>query len=301
MGHPAPFNLKFIGVGNEQWGPEYVERLEPFIKAIRAKYPDIKIIGSSGPNSEGKEFDYLWHEMTRLKADLVDEHFYRPESWFLSQGARYDNYDRKGPKVFAGEYACHGRGKKYNHYNAALLEAAFMTGLERNADVVHMATYAPLFAHVEGWQWRPDMIWYDNNNSVRTASYYVQQLFSENKGTNVVPLTMDKKNVTGAEGQNGLFASAVYDKDRNEYIVKVANTSSEPRELNIKLAGLKKKDVITGVTAQTLSTKDLDSENTLEEPNKIVPSMKKFAMEEKADWTTVIEPNTFSVYHFKKQ
>ena len=301
MGHPAPFNLKFIGVGNEQWGPEYVERLEPFIKAIRAKYPDIKIIGSSGPNSEGKEFDYLWPEMTRLKADLVDEHFYRPESWFLSQGARYDNYDRKGPKVFAGEYACHGRGKKYNHYNAALLEAAFMTGLERNADVVHMATYAPLFAHVEGWQWRPDMIWYDNNNSVRTASYYVQQLFSENKGTNVVPLTMDKKNVTGAEGQNGLFASAVYDKDRNEYIVKVANTSSEPQGLNIKLAGLKKKDVITGVTAQTLSTKDLDSENTLEEPNKIVPSMKKFAMEEKADWTTVIEPNTFSVYHFKKQ
>lgn len=301
MGHPAPFNLKFIGVGNEQWGPEYVERLEPFIKAIRAKYPDIKIIGSSGPNSEGKEFDYLWPEMTRLNADLVDEHFYRPESWFLSQGARYDNYDRKGPKVFAGEYACHGRGKKYNHYNAALLEAAFMTGLERNADVVHMATYAPLFAHVEGWQWRPDMIWYDNNNSVRTASYYVQQLFSENKGTNVVPLTMDKKNVTGAEGQNGLFASAVYDKDRNEYIVKVANTSSEPQELNIKLAGLKKKDVITGVTAQTLSTKDLDSENTLEEPNKIVPSMKKFAMEEKADWTTVIEPNTFSVYHFKKQ
>lgn len=301
MGHPAPFNLKFIGVGNEQWGPEYVERLEPFIKAIRAKYPDIKIIGSSGPNSEGKEFDYLWPEMTRLKADLVDEHFYRPESWFLSQGARYDNYDRKGPKVFAGEYACHGRGKKYNHYNAALLEAAFMTGLERNADVVHMATYAPLFAHVEGWQWRPDMIWYDNNNSVRTASYYVQQLFSENKGTNVVPLTMDKKNVTGAEGQNGLFASAVYDKDRNEYIVKVANTSSEPQELNIKLAGLKKKDVITGVTEQTLSTKDLDSENTLEEPNKIVPSMKKFAMEEKADWTTVIEPNTFSVYHFKKQ
>lgn len=88
-----------------------------------------------------------------------------------------------------------------------------MTGLERNADVVHMATYAPLFAHVEGWQWRPDMIWFDNLNSVRTTSYYVQQLFAQNKGTNVLPLTMNKKNVTGAEGQNGLFASAVYDKD----------------------------------------------------------------------------------------
>ncbi len=182
MGHPEPFNLKVIGIGNEQWDPIYPERLEPFLKAIRKAYPDIKIVGSSGPNSEGKEFDYLWPEMTRLKADLVDEHFYRPESWFLAQGARYDNYDRKGPKVFAGEYACHGRGKKWNHFNAALLEAAFMTGLERNADIVHMATYAPLFAHVEGWQWRPDMIWFDNFSSFPTASYYVQQLYAKNKG-----------------------------------------------------------------------------------------------------------------------
>ena len=179
--------------------------LEPFIKAIRKVHPEIKIVGSSGPNSEGKDFDYLWPEMKRLKADLVDEHFYRPESWFLAQGARYDNYDRKGPKVFAGEYACHGKGKKWNHFNAALLEAAFMTGLERNADIVHMATYAPLFAHVEGWQWRPDMIWFDNLNSVRTVSYYVQQLYAQNKGTNVLPLTMNKKSVTGAEGQNGFL------------------------------------------------------------------------------------------------
>lgn len=203
MGHPAPFNLKFIGIGNEQWGKEYPEHLEPFVKAIRKVYPDIKIVGSSGPDSEGKQFDYLWPEMKRLKADLVDEHFYRPESWFLSQGARYDNYDRKGPKVFAGEYACHGKGKKWNHFHASLLEAAFMTGLERNADIVHMATYAPLFAHVEGWQWRPDMIWFDNLNSVRTVSYYVQQLFATHKGTNVLSLTMDKKPVTGAEGRTG--------------------------------------------------------------------------------------------------
>ena len=109
MGHPEPFNMKFIGIGNEQWGHEYPARLEPFIKAIRAKYPDMQIVGSSGPNSEGEDFEYLWPEMKRLKADLVDEHFYRPESWFLEQGNRYDNYDRKGPKVFAGEYACHGK------------------------------------------------------------------------------------------------------------------------------------------------------------------------------------------------
>ena len=140
MGHPEPFNLKYIGVGNEQWGEEYPERLKPFVTAIRKAYPEIQIIGSSGPDSEGKQFEYLWPEMKNLKVDMVDEHFYRPETWFLSQGNRYDNYDRKGPKVFAGEYACHGDGKKYNHFNAALLEAAFMTGLERNADIVHMAT-----------------------------------------------------------------------------------------------------------------------------------------------------------------
>lgn len=116
-----------------------------------------------------------------------------------------------------------------------------MTGLERNADIVHMATYAPLFAHVEGWQWRPDMIWFDNLNSVRTTSYYVQQLYAQNKGTNVLPLTMNKKNVTGAEGQNGLFASAVFDKDKNELIVKVANTSATIQPITLNFEGLKNK------------------------------------------------------------
>ena len=192
MGHPAPFNLKFIGIGNEQWDAIYPEHLEPFVKAIRAAYPDIKIVGTSGPDSEGKQFDYLWPEMKRLGADLVDEHFYRPYDWFLAQGARYDNYDRKGPKVFAGEYACHAKGRKYNHFYASLLEAAFMTSLERNADIVHMATYAPLFAHVEGWQWRPDLIWYDNLRSMRTASWHVQQLYGQYKGRNALTLTMDR-------------------------------------------------------------------------------------------------------------
>ncbi|MCP3894919.1 MAG: alpha-L-arabinofuranosidase, partial [Bacteroides sp.] len=263
MGHPAPFNLKLIGIGNEQWGAEYPEHLAPFMVAIRKAYPEIKIIGSSGPNSEGDQFEYLWPEMKRLKVDLVDEHFYRPESWFLSQGARYDQYDRKGPKVFAGEYACHGKGKKYNHFNAALLEAAFMTGLERNADIVHMATYAPLFAHVEGWQWRPDMIWFDNMNSVRTTSYYVQQLYAHNKGTHVLPLTMDKKNVTDAEGQNGLFASAVWDKDQREVIVKVINTSNQSQPISLHFAGLKKQEVLSDGRCIKLRSLDLYQENTL--------------------------------------
>lgn len=298
MGHPAPLNLKFIGIGNEQWGKEYPEHLEPFVKAIRKKYPDIKIVGSSGPDSEGEQFDYLWPEMKRLKADLVDEHFYRPEAWFLSQGARYDNYDRKGPKVFAGEYACHGKGKKWNHFHASLLEAAFMTGLERNADVVHMATYAPLFAHVEGWQWRPDMIWFDNLNSVRTVSYYVQQLFATHKGTNVLSLTMNKKPVTGAEGQNGLFASAVCDKNKNEIIVKVANTSDKKQPLSLIFNGLKKKEVLSGARCIKLSSADMDKDNTIENPLAIIPQETSLDV----DGHTLnvdLEPATFAVYILK--
>lgn len=298
MGHPVPFNLKFIGIGNEQWGKEYPEHLEPFVKAIRKAYPDIKIVGSSGPDSEGKQFDYLWPEMKRLKADLVDEHFYRPESWFLSQGARYDNYDRKGPKVFAGEYACHGKGKKWNHFHASLLEAAFMTGLERNADIVHMATYAPLFAHVEGWQWRPDMIWFDNLNSVRTVSYYVQQLFATHKGTNVLSLTMDKKPVTGAEGQNGLFASAVCDKNKKEIIVKVANTSDKVQPLSLKFNGLKKKDVLSGARCIKLSSADMDKDNTIENPMAIVPQETSLNVGGQV-LNVDLEPATFAVYILK--
>ncbi|MEY8687302.1 alpha-L-arabinofuranosidase C-terminal domain-containing protein [Bacteroides sp. AN502(2024)] len=301
MGHPTPFNLQFIGIGNEQWGKEYPERLEPFIKAIRKAHPEIKIVGSSGPNSEGKEFDYLWPEMKRLKVDLVDEHFYRPESWFLSQGARYDNYDRKGPKVFAGEYACHGKGKKWNHFHAALLEAAFMTGLERNADVVHMATYAPLFAHVEGWQWRPDMIWFDNNRSVKTVSYYVQQLFSENKGSHVLPLTMDNKPLMGGEGQNGLFASAVYDENPDEIVVKVANTSDTAQSLDFTFKGLGKKQRITGITVTTLSSSDLDADNTLDDPEKIMPLVDRTDINTTEGWSTEIAPSTFCVFRFSKK
>ncbi|WP_373799428.1 alpha-L-arabinofuranosidase C-terminal domain-containing protein [Bacteroides heparinolyticus] len=299
MGHPAPFNLKFIGIGNEQWGKEYPEHLEPFIAAIRKAYPQMKIVGSSGPDSEGKQFDYLWPEMKRLKADLVDEHFYRPETWFLSQGARYDNYDRKGPKVFAGEYACHGKGKKWNHFHASLLEAAFMTGLERNADIVHMATYAPLFAHVEGWQWRPDMIWYDNLNSVRTASYYVQQLYALYKGTNVLPLTMNKVPVTGGEGQNGLFASAVYDKLKDEIIVKVANTSDKAQPLTLKFDGWKKKEVLSAGRCIKLASADPDMDNTIGKPSAVIPRESDLQVSGQV-LNVNLEPKTFAVYILKK-
>lgn len=268
MGHPAPFNLKFLAVGNEQWDDLYYERLRPFVKAIKAKYPNIKLIGTSGPDSEGEMFEKGWKAMKELKADLVDEHFYRDEHWFLSHGLRYEGYDRKGPKVFAGEYACHGKGKKWNHFETSLYEAAFMTDLERNADVVDMATYAPLFAHVDGWQWRPDMIWYDNTRMFKSVSYYVQQMYACNKGTNVLPLTMNGKSVAGQEGQDGLFASAVVDKKKGEIIVKVANTSDKAQDVTLNLNGLKGS---RSATATTLQSDNMDAENTLDDPNLIRP------------------------------
>ena len=299
MGHPAPFNLKFLAVGNEQWDTLYYERLRPFVKAIKAKYPNIKLIGTSGPDSEGKMFDKGWKAMKELKADLVDEHFYRDEHWFLSHGLRYEGYDRKGPKVFAGEYACHGKGKKWNHFETSLYEAAFMTDLERNADVVDMATYAPLFAHVDGWQWRPDMIWYDNTRMFKTVSYYVQQMYACNKGTNVLPLTMKGKAVAGQEGQDGLFASAVVDKQKGEVIVKVANTSDKTQEVTLNLNGLKGS---RSASLTTLQCDNMDAENTLDNPNKIRPVETTATCESKKNATVLsdkLPAKSFRMYKIK--
>lgn len=267
MGHPAPFNMKYIGVGNEQWGDEYVQRLAPFVKAIRTKYPEIKIVGSSGPSADGKDFDYLWPEMKKLKVDLVDEHYYKDPEWFLKSASRYDNYDRKGPAVFAGEYACHVPSRA-NNFQSALYEAAFMTGLERNADIVHMCTYAPLLAHVDAWQWRPDMIWFDNLTSMKTPNYYIQQMYAQNKGTNTATLT---RNNLPVSGQDGIYASAVYDKDENCYIIKVANTSPDSKDINVTLTELKKNAVISLGDCVELKSSSLDDVNTLAQPANITP------------------------------
>ncbi len=364
MGHPAPFNLKQIGIGNEQWGPMYPERLQKFMEQIHAKYPKIKICGSSGPSADGKDFDYGWEQMRKLGVDMVDEHYYKSPEWFRSNASRYDKYDRKGPKVFAGEYAAHAendpnsweaalseaafmtglernadvvyqatyaplfahvegwqwrpdliwfdnlssvrsanyyvqqlygekewfrsnasRYDKYdrkgpkvfageyaahaendpNSWEAALSEAAFMTGLERNADVVYQATYAPLFAHVEGWQWRPDLIWFDNLSSVRSANYYVQQLYGENKGTNVLKLTENGKAVAG---ENGLYATACFDKATKSYIVKIANTSNEAKEINVTFNGIKK---LNPGKVTVLHADDIQAENKIDNKNVVVP------------------------------
>ena len=273
MGHPESFDLKYIGIGNEQWGKDYPEKLQVFVKAIREKYPEINIIGSSGPYKDGELFDELWTAMRTLEVDLVDEHYYADEDFFINNADRYDSYPREGVKVFAGEYACHGKdNRKWNHFNAALLEAAFMTGLERNADVVLMASYAPLLAHVEGWQWRPDLVWFDNLDVVRTCSYYVQQLYACNKGTHVLPLTMNGRPVAGKDGQNGLYASVVKDINKNEYIVKVANLSCRAQEISVSFNNLPRKQKLESeVTCTSIHSDNSTGENTLQSPELIVP------------------------------
>ena len=292
MGHPASFNLKMMAVGNEQWGSLYPERLEPFIKAIRSKYPTFKIIGTAGPSPDGKDFDFGWSEMKRLKTDLVDEHYYKDPQWFLSNAKRYDNYDRKGPKVFAGEYACHPKNRK-NNFESALCESAFMTGFERNADVVHMCTYAPLFAHVDGWQWKPDLIWFDNLRSVRSANYYVQQLYGHNVGTNVLTTVENK---LALAGQDGIYASSALDKTKNEIILKIANTSDVAKKISYSFNGLKAAERIG--TQTILKSENPDQENTLDNPNAVVPTTKDI----KVSGNTLeveLAPKSFNLYTIK--
>ena len=301
MGHPAPFNLHYLGVGNEQWdykdNPAFTSRLKKFLDVLKKKHPEIKYIGTTGPDSEGWKFDLLQPKMKELKADLYDEHFYRNEAWFMDKvnRHRYDSYDRKGPKIFAGEYACHGKGKKWNHFNASLMEAAFMTGFERNADIVHMATYAPLFAHVKGWQWRPDMIWYDNLRMFKSCSYYVQQLYCHYKGTNVLPLKMNGRNVCGDEDQNGLFASAVVDKGNGQVYIKIANVGDNAQPVRLSLKGLKK---ATGAKVITLTSSDPVAENTLDQPEKITPKESTATLNGNILEASVA-PKSFNVYVIK--
>ncbi|MEV7079852.1 alpha-L-arabinofuranosidase C-terminal domain-containing protein [Streptomyces sp. NPDC093516] len=212
MGHPEPFHLTHIGVGNEENLPrEFFARFEKFRAAIKAKYPDITVISNSGPDDAGTTFDTAWQLNREGAVDMVDEHYYNSPDWFLQNNDRYDSYDRNGPKVFLGEYASQG-----NAWRNALAEAAFMTGLERNADVVKLASYAPLLANEDYVQWRPDMIWFNNRASWNSANYEVQKLFMTNVGDRVVPSTATTTPdvsgpITGAVGLSTWATSAAYD------------------------------------------------------------------------------------------
>jgi alpha-L-arabinofuranosidase len=296
MGHPQSFNMKMMGVGNENWGPQYAERLKIFTKAIKEKYPNIKLINSSGTDPNGERFDYLNTELRKMNADVIDEHYYRRPEWFLQNASRYDNYDRKGPKIFAGEYAAQSDKtvsvNNKNNWQTAIAEAAFMTGMERNADVVRMASYAPLFAHVDGWQWKPDMIWIDNMQTVGTPNYYVQQLFSLNKGTHVVPLMENGKALAG---QDSLFASSVVDKNTNELIVKLVNVSGKIQNREIQIEGIKK---LNENASLIVLADDLQEVNSISEPTNVKPVEQKLKLKGKKI-SLPLAPYSFTIVRVK--
>lgn len=298
MGHPAPFNLKLLGIGNENWGPQYIERLKIFTKAIREKYPAVKLVNSAGTDPSGTRYEYLNKELRNMNADIIDEHYYRRPEWFLQNARRYDTFPRTGSKIFGGEYAAQSDKtvsvNNKNNWQTALAEAAFMTGLERNADVVVMASYAPLFAHVDGWQWTPDLIWVDNLKSYGTPNYHVQKLFSLYKGTDVVPVLAGGNSIAG---EDSLYASAVIDKTANELIIKLVNVSGQSKTREISVEGVKKLDQKAILTV--LKSEELNSVNTIEAPSAVSPIEQKIELKGKKI-SLVLDPYSFSVIRLKK-
>ncbi len=298
LGHPAPFQLKMMGVGNEQWGPQYIERYRIFTAAIKAKYPAIKLVNSVGPDPDGDKFDFLNDTLRKMHADFLDEHYYRSPEWFLQNASRYDRYDRNGPKIFAGEYAAQSVATvsplNKNNWKCALSEAAFMTGLERNADVVNMASYAPLFAHTAGWQWTPDLIWFDNLRSYGTPDYYVQKLFSNNKGTSELSILENNQVLAG---KDSLYAAACLDAGTHEIIIKLVNTSGKSRPEQIWLNGGKKLAPTGRLTL--LQTDDLNRVNSLEDAMALSPQEKELEINGR-QLTLTLAPYSFTVLKLKQ-
>lgn len=297
LGHAAPFHLKLLGVGNENWGPQYLERLKIFTKAIKAKYPDIRLVNSSGTDPNGDRFDYLNTELRSMNADIIDEHYYRKPEWFFSNARRYDKYPRNGSKIFGGEYAAQSDHTvsvdNKNSWLTALSEAAFMTGLERNADVVSMASYAPLFAHVDGWQWTPDLIWVNNLQSYGTPDYYVQKMYSLNKGTKVVPVTLNNDVVAG---QDSLYAAACIDTKTNDLIIKLVNASGKEQTNTVNLEGVKK--LAAEGSLMVLKGDDLYSVNSFDAPQHVAPKESTMVIKgKKINFTAA--PYSFSVLRIK--
>ncbi|HWD20450.1 MAG TPA: alpha-L-arabinofuranosidase C-terminal domain-containing protein [Verrucomicrobiae bacterium] len=282
LGHPEPFHMTMMGVGNEQWGPQYIDRYVRFAKALKEKHPEIMLVSDAGPSPNDSRFQYLWPKLTELHADIVDQHCYDHPEWFFNNTHRYDAYDRNGPKVFMGEYAAQSvdvvSPKNRNTLECALAEAAYMTGLERNADVVRMASYAPLFSNTEAWQWTPDLIWCDSLHVRLTPNYYAQQLFSLNRGDKILPVA--------AEGAGArFFASATHDDVANDVILKVINASPEPVSATVTLNGVAAFTANSSVTV--LAGESLSDE-------KAAP-VRQALTETKPEFTHAFPANSFTV------
>jgi len=262
LGHPEPFGLEYVGIGNEEVGEPFFERYPYFHKAIKAKYPDIKIINSSGPFAAGGEYERGWTSARENKSDLVDEHYYQSPEWFLAHYNRYDAFKADEPKVFLGEYASWG-----NTYYNALVEAAFMTGLERNAHAVGLACYAPMLCNIDYVNWKPDLIWFNNHEVFGSANYYVQKLFMHHQGDQLLKIEangLEKKQEQTVKPINGsITLETELCSVRFGNIKLVNNDTGEVKEFNGLPAEISntKDDQLNGTANPKLDLGETDWEN----------------------------------------
>lgn len=280
LGHEKPFNLSMIGIGNEQWQTkrtDFFERYIEFEKAIHAAAPQIQLIGSAGPDITSEKYEQAWkfyHENDNKESFVyaVDEHYYVKPEWLYEHVDFYDNYPRT-TKVFSGEYAAHPvsgfNRDDANTLEGALSEAAFLTGVERNSDVVVLASYAPLFARVGYAQWSPDMIWFNGEGAYGTPSYYVQCMYSNNMGD----VTLDTNGEEKAAAKDGIYYSLSFDSKKKEVIIKIVNAKKKSVKLELNLAEewQKKQDY----TMQILTGDALDAYNCIDNPERVTVSEKR--------------------------
>lgn len=221
-GHPEPFNLKFLGIGNEDLISDlFKERFRMIYDAVTAAYPDIKVVGTAGPFYQGSDYEEGWRFARSLNVPLVDEHYYVSPGWFINHRDFYDGYPRGGSDVYLGEYASHVPGRK-NNIETALSVALYLTDIERNSDVVKMTTYAPLLAKKDHTQWNPDMIYFDNDSIRLTPDYYVQKLFGANQADEYLPMTLSFDTLN-PEGARRVGYSAMRDSRTGDVILKMVN------------------------------------------------------------------------------
>jgi alpha-L-arabinofuranosidase len=257
MGHPEPFGLKYICLGNEEHDtPQVRERFPLFVTALKKAHPEIKIIGTSGLGANTPLYDF----MKELGVHSSDEHYYSDPEWFIKNQNRFDTVDRNGPKRFVGEYASNG-----NTLFNAIAEAAFLTGVERNGDIVEMTAYAPLLAHVDHIDWpKANMMYFDKHGLAKTPNYYVQQMFSCNKGDRYLSNRVISENKMALN----IAVSATRDNSRKEIILKLVNYGGKDVDADIHLAGITHLDPQAEVTVLTGNPKAV---NTLQNPDAIVP------------------------------
>jgi alpha-N-arabinofuranosidase len=280
-GHPEPFGLKYLCVGNEEHiTPVFKERFKMIYDAVKTKHPEIVVIGTVGPFHSGEDYEEGWKIADELKLEMVDEHYYENPDWFLNNLQRYDGYDRSKSKVYLGEYAAH-ESNRANTLRSALAEAAYLTSLERNGDIVLFASYAPLLARQGHTQWRPDMIYFDKTGVLLSANYYVQQMFSQNNGdiylsTTIVPSTPDTD-----QSIKNLAVSCVRDSKSGEVILKVVNTGSAAESLSVQLQGA---DDLAGTAIKTELKGGPGAVNSFEKPTLVVPQTSTMTISDSFDY-----------------